>query len=45
VDSEAVEQKNKQEWRIPEVMLPLNKVQEQDASMVLEVDPAYMGED
>ncbi|KAF2691532.1 hypothetical protein K458DRAFT_324950 [Lentithecium fluviatile CBS 122367] len=42
VGTDVVEQRNKQEWRIQEVIPPLPKIQEQDASMVLEVDPDYM---
>jgi hypothetical protein len=45
VDSEAVEKRNQEEWHIPEVVLPLPKVQDQDASMIIEVDPAYMEDD
>lgn len=45
VDSEAVEERNTKEWHIPEVIPPLPRIEEQDASTVIEVDPAYIGND
>jgi hypothetical protein len=41
-----VEKLNKDAWHIPEVLAPFTKAQRQDfgaGSMVIEVDPDYMG--
>lgn len=45
MDSEVVEQWNKDVWRIPEVVPPLPRVQAQDGSTVIEVDPAYIADE
>jgi hypothetical protein len=42
---ETVEKRNREEWRIPELLLPEPEVKEQDVSMVIEVDPTYMDDE
>jgi hypothetical protein len=45
VDVKEIEERNQEVWRIPELLLPLYKVKGQDASVVIEVDPAYMADE
>ncbi|KAF2271200.1 hypothetical protein CC78DRAFT_528109 [Lojkania enalia] len=44
VDGEAVQRRNKETWRIEEVLGPTSRREEQ-GEMVIEVDPAYLAEE
>ena len=41
ITNDAVEEKNKKVWRIPELILPKPQTQRSDIPHTIEVDPAY----